>query len=366
MSLSCNNTDIKNITYNGTDLTKVIYNGVVVWEKTSGLDWSKYPNIYGFSKNSDNKTLFLFSISGLIIVADDLQGTNVQLPLRNPEKMLPTYNGCVAILKHLEGTDDYSPASLNKFTIHKFEIPASGNVTSSSFTLATNNASSGIYVKIQDWVSEINGTVNDIIIDLYSYNILNKRIYIMVTVSYDGYNSDGYYVDYTRHYILSYNTVTNKASFEKSFFSYKNLEQQYNINIDAQYYYNTYNRYAYICKYNQISKQYQFYVLFEQEENADEQMNNLYPINWKTYSAQFVFGNYILPNTYCSTGNTLISKCNNKLCTYDDTKLVISDISVSDNDKVYFDGVNLYLANTKLKTIQELQLTDDYILSIKE
>ena len=41
MSLSFNNTDIKNITYNGTELTKVIYNGVVVWEKA--------PAVYNYS-----------------------------------------------------------------------------------------------------------------------------------------------------------------------------------------------------------------------------------------------------------------------------------------------------------------------------
>lgn len=41
MSLSCNNTDIKNITYNGTNLSKVIYNGVVVWEKA--------PAVYNYS-----------------------------------------------------------------------------------------------------------------------------------------------------------------------------------------------------------------------------------------------------------------------------------------------------------------------------
>ena len=37
MSLSCNNTDIKNITYNGIDLTNVIYNGVVIWEKAPAV-----------------------------------------------------------------------------------------------------------------------------------------------------------------------------------------------------------------------------------------------------------------------------------------------------------------------------------------
>lgn len=368
MSLSFNNTDIKNITYNGTELTKVIYNGITVWEKASTVyDYSSFDTFVGLY----GTTHFLFR-----------QGTDTVINVVN----ISTFKSEGEIKHKYSGANEFEAIKSGALYCDQY----AGNYTANNLmgwtidgicnandiSRTTINLPLGrdIADTIELNYMEIDGlNFNALYCDMYAINYATNKLVLNMHADYYVENDTGtdtWENSYTNVFIIEIPIInetgldSNKSTIIKKFYNYYTIEEPDSYeDYSEAWYYNTYTQDLYeICK----------------KEDNDGEIIEFFRINnkdidkWCGLSATQISDSNIIRGAEFSFKDidaTLsipyVVTLNGSLNVYVFNKNRLVKSTLTDNDlfsagtvgnlSVKYNGEDVYIANKAKKIIKKLK-----------
>ena len=368
MSLSFNNTEIKNITYNGTELTKVIYNGVVIWEKAPAIyNYSSFGTFVGLY----GTTHFLFR-QGTSTVIDVV---NIST-FKSEGEINHKYSGAnefEAIKSGALYCDRYS-GTYEANNLMNWTIDGICNVNDIPGTTINLPLGRDIANTIELNYMEIAGLdFNTLYCDMYAINYATNKLVLNMHADYYVENNTGtdtWENSYTDVYIIEIPIInetgldSNKSRIIKHFYDHYAIDEPSSYEDYGEvWYYNTYTQ--------------DLYEICSHEDNDGEitesfRINNKDIDKWCGLSATQISDSNIIRGAEFSFKDidaTLsipyVVTLNGSLNVYVFNKNRLVKSTLTDNDlfsagtvgnlSVKYNGEDVYIANKAKKIIKKLK-----------
>lgn len=371
MSLSFNNTEIKNITYNGTELTKVIYNGVIVWEKAAAaFDYSNYYEFAGLLgtthfllREARNAYVWLVNTTKFEkekFFAYAWNSSNNFMAIKNGVLYCDTYG------------NDYSATNIANWTVRRMYRSTDGTLSGAYNTPLRGDVASTIE---RNYASQNGLDFDTLWADMYAINYTSDKLVTVVKGDYcikNDTGSDSWSDDYRDIYIIETPIIDGMTLNHNGSTIIMQFRESYCINEPESYedfsenwYYNTYTQ--------------DLYEICSREDNDGDtieffRINNQDVDKWGGLSATQISTSNIIRDAIFSfkgTDATLsvpYSTLNGSLNVYvfNESKLIKSTLTDSslftgttNNLAIKYNGENIFVANTVKKTIKKLYFNEN-------
>lgn len=371
MSLSFNNTEIKNITYNGTELTKVIYNGVIVWEKAQEVyDYSSFDTFVGLLgtthfllREAKNAYVWLVDIPTFKkekVFAYGWDSNNEFMNIKNGVLCCNGYG------------NDYSAINLANWTVVTWYRGDNGVMSSANNTPLRGDVASTIEY---NFASKGGLDFNTLSVDMYAVNYTTNKLVIVAKGDYyieNDTGSDSWTDDYRDVYIIE-TPITNGMVLDYNGSKIiKQFRESYCIEEPNSYedysedwYYNTYTQDLYeIC--------------YHEDNDGDAidffRINNKDIDKWCGLSATQISSSNIIRDAIFSfkgidaTLSVPYAALKGSLNVYvfNENKLIKSTLTDStlftgttNNLVIKYNGEDIFIANTVKKIIKKLYFNEN-------
>lgn len=372
MSLSCNNTDIKNITYNGIDLTKVIYNGVVVWEKAPAVynysNFDTFLGLYGTThflfrqKNSnmiDVVNISTFRNEGEFNQFDFKYGdVNEFEAIKSGALYCNQYDG------------SYSVNELMQWTI-KGICNANSSIPGTTVNLPLGRDTANT---IELNYMEIAGLdFNTLYCDMYAINYATNKLVLNMHADYYVENDTGtdtWENSYTNVFIIEIPIIneteldSNKSTIIKNFYNYYTIEEPDSYeDFSEVWYYNTYTQDLYeICSHEDNDGEIiEFFTINNKEVDkwcglSATQISDSNIIRGAEFSFKDIDATLSIPYAVTLNGSLNVYVFNkNRLVKSTLTDNDLFSAGTVGNLSVKYNGEDVYIANKAKKIIKKLK-----------